>query len=92
MDAPPIIRNAEPADLDILVDTLSNSFARDPMLNWVFPKTQLYPFFFHMLVKDVYLPRGIVRHRRIVAVRREGCRRPLRPVGAVPCERVAGGP
>ena len=60
MDAPPRIRDAEPADLDILVDTLSNSFARDPMLNWIFPKTQLYPFFFHMLVKDVYLPHGIV--------------------------------
>jgi ribosomal protein S18 acetylase RimI-like enzyme len=60
MDSPPIIRNAEPADLDILVDTLSNGFARDPMFNWLFPKTQLYPSFFHMLIKDVYLPHGIV--------------------------------
>jgi ribosomal protein S18 acetylase RimI-like enzyme len=60
MDSPPIIRNAEPADLDTLVDTLSDSFARDPMFDWVFPKAKLYPFFFHMLVKDVYLPRGIV--------------------------------
>ena len=55
-----MIRNAEPADLDCLVDTLSDSFAEDPMFNWVFPRTQLYPFFFHMLVRDVYLPRGIV--------------------------------
>ncbi len=60
MDSPPIIRNAEPADLDKLVDTLSDSFAQDPMFNWVFPKVQLYPFFFRMLVRDVYLPRGIV--------------------------------
>jgi ribosomal protein S18 acetylase RimI-like enzyme len=55
-----MIRNAAPADLDTLVATLSDSFAQDPMFNWVFPRAQLYPFFFHMLVKDVYLPRGIV--------------------------------
>ena len=60
MDSPPIIRNAESADLDNLVDALSDSFAHDPMFNWVFPRSQLYPFFFHMLVKDVYLPHGIV--------------------------------
>lgn len=55
-----MIRNAELADVETLVDTLSDSFANDPMFNWVFPKAQLYPYFFHMLVKDVYLPRGIV--------------------------------
>lgn len=60
MDSPPNIRNADLDDLDTLVDILSNSFAHDPMFNWVFPKSQLYPFFFHMLVRDVYLPRGIV--------------------------------
>jgi ribosomal protein S18 acetylase RimI-like enzyme len=54
------IRDAVPDDLDTLVDTLSDSFAEDPMFKWVFPKTQLYPYFFRMLVKDVYLPRGIV--------------------------------
>jgi GNAT superfamily N-acetyltransferase len=60
MDSPPTIRNAGPADLDTLVDTLSDSFAQDPMFDWVFPRAQLHPLFFHMLVKDVYLPRGIV--------------------------------
>lgn len=60
MDTPPIIRDATPDDLDTLVDTLSDSFACDPMFNWVFPRTELYPFFFRMLVRDVYLPRGIV--------------------------------
>jgi len=60
MDAPPNIRNADRADLETLVDTLTDSFACDPMFNWVFARTQLYPFFFRMLVKDVYLPRGIV--------------------------------
>ena len=60
MEPPPIIRDAEHTDLETLVHTLSDSFARDPMFNWVFPRTHLYPFFFRMLVKDVYLPRGIV--------------------------------
>lgn len=60
MNNPPIIREAVTSDLDTLVDTLSDSFAEDPMFNWLFPETQLYPFFFRMLVKDVYLPRGIV--------------------------------
>jgi ribosomal protein S18 acetylase RimI-like enzyme len=60
MDTAPTIRDAVESDLDILVDTLSDSFAEDPMFNWLFPTTQLYPFFFRMLVKEVYLPRGIV--------------------------------
>ncbi len=60
MDTAPIIRDAVPGDLDTLVDTLSDSFAEDPMFNWLFPTTQMYPFLFRMLVKDVYLPRGIV--------------------------------
>lgn len=60
MDQAPIIRDAAPDDLDTLVETLSDSFAQDPMFNWVFPRTPLYPAFFRMLVRDVYLPRGIV--------------------------------
>jgi ribosomal protein S18 acetylase RimI-like enzyme len=60
MDTPPTIRNADYADLETLVSALSDSFAQDPMFNWVFPKTELYPHFFWLLVKDVYLPRGIV--------------------------------
>lgn len=60
MDQAPTIRDAEQSDLDTLVDTLSDSFSHDPMFNWVFPNTQLYPHFFRMLVRDVYLERGIV--------------------------------
>lgn len=60
MESAPTIRHAVPGDLDTLVDTLSDSFSADPMFNWVFPKQDLYPYFFRMLVKDVYLPRGIV--------------------------------
>ena len=48
------------ADLEDLVDALSDSFVEDPMFNWLFPNTQLYPHFFRMLIKDVCLPRGIV--------------------------------
>jgi GNAT superfamily N-acetyltransferase len=60
MDNAPIIRNAVPADMEVLVDTLSDSFVHDPMFNWLFPATHLYPHFFRMLIRDVYLPRGIV--------------------------------
>lgn len=60
MDTQPVIRDGVPGDLETLVDTLSDSFSRDPVLNWVFPRVQMYPDFFRLLIKDVYLPRGIV--------------------------------
>ena len=56
----PTIRDAESGDLDTLVDTLSDSFSDDPILNWVFPRKKLRPDFFRLVVKDVYLPRGIM--------------------------------
>jgi GNAT superfamily N-acetyltransferase len=59
MDKAPIIRDAQSADIETLVDTLSDSFSVDPMFNWLFPKTQLYPHFFRMLLQSVYLTRGI---------------------------------
>jgi ribosomal protein S18 acetylase RimI-like enzyme len=64
MDMPTIVRPADDADLGALVDALSDSFAQDPMFNWVFPKTELYPHFFYLLIKEVYLPRGIVHMER----------------------------
>jgi len=60
MEHPPIIQIADNADLGTLVDILSDGFSTDPMFNWVFPKTELYPHFFYLLVKEVYLPLGIV--------------------------------
>jgi len=60
MNQAPIIRDALPGDLETLVTTLCDSFSEDPMFNWVFPQRWLYPLFFRMLVRDVYLPRGIV--------------------------------
>ncbi len=59
MEQAPVIREASHADLDTLVDTLSDAFSDDPMFNWVIPETSLYPDFFRIIVRDVYLPRGI---------------------------------
>lgn len=56
----PVIREGRYGDLEILVDTLSDSFAKDPILNWVIPMETLYPGFFRLLTAEVYLPRGIV--------------------------------
>ncbi len=56
----PIIREATAEDLTLLVTTLSDSFASDPLLNWVMPAPRLYPDFFRLLISDVYLPRGII--------------------------------
>ena len=60
MHTVPNIRNGAESDLETLVDILSDSFANDPMLNWVMPRPQLYPEFFRLLIQNVYLPRGIV--------------------------------
>ncbi len=59
MEQAPVIREATHADLDTLVDTLSDAFNDDPMFNWVIPEKSLYPDFFRIIVRDVYLPRGI---------------------------------
>tara|TARA_R110002110_G_scaffold405241_1_gene624242 strand:+ start:77100 stop:77699 length:600 start_codon:yes stop_codon:yes gene_type:complete len=60
MHHPPHIRDGSWDDLNTLVDTLSDSFANDPILNWVIPRVQLYPAFFKLFIEEIYLPRGIV--------------------------------
>jgi len=60
MQQAPVIREATDADLETLVDTLSDSFSSDPVLNWVIPEPRLYADFFRLIVRDVYLPRGII--------------------------------
>ncbi|MEP1473147.1 MAG: GNAT family N-acetyltransferase [Halieaceae bacterium] len=60
METIPIIRDGQATDIETLVDTLSDSFSSDPVMNWVIPRPQLYPDFFRLLVTDVYLPKGIV--------------------------------
>ena len=59
MEQAPVIRDATDDDLDMLVTTLSDAFSDDPVLNWVIPEKRLYPDFFRIIVRDVYLPRGI---------------------------------
>ena len=60
MQQPPTIRNAYTADIEPLVAALSDSFSNDPMLNWVIPSVHLYPDYFRLLIREVYLPRGII--------------------------------
>ena len=60
MDEAPTIRAAGSVDLDLLVEILSNSFEHDPVMNWVIPSTTLYSDFFRLIIRDIYVPRGIV--------------------------------
>lgn len=60
MESPLVIRDGVPDDLDTLVETLSDSFAEDPIFNWVFPEAPLFPDFFRLLVRELYLPRGMI--------------------------------
>ncbi|TXS89269.1 GNAT family N-acetyltransferase [Parahaliea maris] len=57
----PVIECASPAQLDILVDTLSDAFAHDPILNWIFPDSSLYPHLFRVILTGSALPRGLVQ-------------------------------
>ncbi|MDZ7783011.1 MAG: GNAT family N-acetyltransferase [Halioglobus sp.] len=58
------IRDGAAGDVQALVDTLSDSFSHDPVLNWVIPRRQLYPDYFNLLVREVYLPRGMIHMER----------------------------
>ena len=62
----PEIRVGDVSDIEAMVATLSESFARDPMLNWVIPHPQLYPYYFHLLLAEVCLPRGMIHVDREV--------------------------
>jgi len=59
MGEAPIIRSANSVDLDSLVAILSSSFEHDPVMNWVIPSTALYEDFFRLIIRNIYLPRGI---------------------------------
>ena len=58
MQAPEVL-DAGATDIDMLADILADSFSEDPVMNWVLPSPGLYPDFFHLLVRDIFLPRGI---------------------------------
>ncbi|MEP6390135.1 MAG: GNAT family N-acetyltransferase [Halioglobus sp.] len=59
MNQPPQIRTAGSADLESLAAILGNSFEHDPVMNWVIPSTALYQDFFYLIVREIYLKRGI---------------------------------
>jgi len=59
MNKAPTVRSAGSADLESLAAILSNSFEHDPVMNWVMPSTALYQDFFRLIIRDIYLQRGI---------------------------------
>lgn len=58
MQAPEII-DAGNRHQETLADVLADAFSEDPVMNWVIPAPTLYPGFFNLLVRDLFLPRGI---------------------------------
>ena len=59
MEKIPVILDGQAADLNLLVDIFSDSFANDPIMNWVIPMPSLYPDFFKLIIDGLYLQRGI---------------------------------
>lgn len=60
MQSAPQIQSANPDDLETLVDTLSDAFAEDPVINWLFPREAVYPALFRLILRGSALPRGMV--------------------------------
>lgn len=56
----PEITTAGGDDLHTLVDTLSDAFEHDPVLNWIFPDARLYPDLFRLILNGSSLPQGLV--------------------------------
>ena len=59
MNQSPDIRTADSADLESLAAILGNSFEHDPVMNWVIPSAALYQDFFRLIIREIYLKRGI---------------------------------
>lgn len=58
MQSPEIV-DAEQQHSEALADILADSFSADPVMNWIIPEPGLYKDFFRLLVRDIFLPRGI---------------------------------
>jgi len=60
MQAAAEIIGAGEAQSASLADILADAFANDPVLNWVIPERTLYPDFFRLIIRDTFLPGGIM--------------------------------
>jgi ribosomal protein S18 acetylase RimI-like enzyme len=58
VQAPDII-DAQNRNEAALASVLAEAFSEDPVMNWVIPEPRLYGDFFHLLARDLFLPRGI---------------------------------
>jgi GNAT superfamily N-acetyltransferase len=54
------IIGAGEAQSESLADVLADAFAADPVLNWMIPEPALYPEFFRLIIRDTFLPAGIM--------------------------------
>lgn len=60
MQSAPSISNGTSDQLETLAQVLADAFSNDPVMNWVIPAKDLYPGFFRLLLRDVFLPKGLV--------------------------------
>lgn len=60
MESYPQILDATAHHREALIDLFSDSFANDPILNWVIPMPSLYPGFFRLIIEGVFEPKGIM--------------------------------
>ncbi len=58
------ILTAGERESDRVAEVLADSFAADALMNWVMPRTDLYPQFFRLILRQVYLPRGVIHLER----------------------------
>ena len=56
----PVISDGSVAQVDTLTAVMADAFQHDPVMNWVIPAVTLYPAFFALLLRDIFLPRGHV--------------------------------
>ena len=60
MHSLPVITDGSVSQVDTLAALLADAFEHDPVMNWVIPAKLLYPAFFRLLLRDIFLPRGMV--------------------------------
>ena len=59
MDRAPEIIDGTASEIDRMADALADSFSADPVMNWVMPAATIYPGFFRLIIRDIFLPKGM---------------------------------